>query len=80
MNLDYTREIAGKNHRLLPTVLLPWGAPLPKIDTVCPCTALLLLLMRSLVVAGLESFTSMPRVRLTLLRTGAATWSGGVAF
>ena len=38
-----------------------------------PCNALLLLLMRSLVVAGLESFAILPRVMHAYCETRAAT-------
>jgi len=39
LSLNYTREIVGKNPRLLLTVLLPWGAPQREIDVIFHCSS-----------------------------------------
>jgi hypothetical protein len=41
----------------------PWGASAAKIDAIFPCSSLRLL-MRSLVIAGLDVVDQVPRVRL----------------
>jgi len=67
----------GKTLRIL-------QAPLGRVGSEdrrdLPCNALLLLLMRSLVVAGPESFVEVPRVSRQVCCPRAATWPEGVAF
>ena len=56
----------------------PWGASAAKIDAISSCSSLQLLL-RSLVVAGLESLSEFAQGTGMKLQDSSATRSGGLA-
>ena len=55
----------------------PWGASAAKIDVIFPCSSLRLLLLKPLVIAGLDILSELPRVRQMGLTTSASDGTGG---